>query len=172
MPDPTSALKQHEEQSRVALSGGKVSIDDPRLQDVREVLQDHLAFARLHSSPEEVHVLDTDELVDPAVTFFSYRLGGRPLAVAALQELDGRHGELKSMHTVPAARGRGIGRAMLAHVVGVAYERELCRISLETGSGAAFAPARALYASVGFRPCAPFGTYTPSPTMTFMSLTL
>ena len=61
---------------------------------------------------------------------------------------------------------------MVGHLVGVARARGIHRVSLETGSMSAFAPARALYARVGFRPCGPFGTYGPSPNSTFMSLIL
>jgi putative acetyltransferase len=150
----------------------EISIDDPRAEDVRELLERHLEFANAHSPPEDVHALDVDALLDPAVTFFSSRLDGELLAVGALKQLDLRHAELKSMHTASAARGRGIGRAVLGHLIGVARDRGVARLSLETGSMAAFAPARSLYARAGFRPCEPFGDYGPSPKSTFMTLEL
>jgi len=121
---------------------GEISIDDPQAEEVRDLLERHLAFARLHSPPEDVHALDVDGLVDPAVTFFGFRLEGELLAVGALKRLDARHAEVKSMHTVEAARGRGIARAMLDHLIGVARDRGYRRVSLETGSMQAFAPAR------------------------------
>jgi putative acetyltransferase len=74
------------------------------------------------------------------------------------------------MHTAQAARGRGIGGAMLDHLIGIARDRGCARVSLETGTMAAFAPARALYAGAGFTPCGPFGSYEPSPSNTFMTL--
>jgi putative acetyltransferase len=151
---------------------GEISIDDPRAEDVRELLERHLAFANLHSPPEDVHALDVDRLVDPALTFFSFRLEGKLLGVGALKELDERHAELKSMHTAEAARGRGIGRAMVDHLIGVARDRGFRRASLETGSMPAFAPARSLYARAGFTPCGPFGDYGLSPNSTFMTLSL
>ena len=58
--------------------------------------------------------------------------------------------EVKSMHTAEAARRRGIGRAMVDHLIGVARARGYRRVSLETGSMAAFDPARSLYADAGF----------------------
>jgi putative acetyltransferase len=61
---------------------------------------------------------------------------------------------------------------MLRHLLGVARERGVRRVSLETGTVPAFAPARALYASAGFRPCGPFGDYKPMETSTFMTLEL
>ena len=76
------------------------------------------------------------------------------------------------MHTPEAARGRGIGRAMLAHLIGVARDRGIRCLSLKTGSQPAFAPARSLYAHTGFTPCAPFSNYRPSPGSTFLTLSL
>ncbi len=139
---------------------------------MRELLRRHLIFANTHTPPEHIHALDTDGLLDPAITLFSYRLGGQLLGVGALKGLDGHHAELKSMHTAEEARGRGIGRAMVDHLIGAARERGFRRLSLETGSMPAFAPARSLYAKAGFRPCGPFGAYRPSHTSTFMTLPL
>jgi len=127
-----------------------ISTDDPRAADVRALLERHLAYAHANTAPEDVHALDIDALLDPSVTFFSYRVDGELLAVAALKRLDDHHAEIKSMHTAHAARGRGIGRAMVDHLVGVARERGFRRVSLETGAGPAFAPARSLYASAEF----------------------
>jgi putative acetyltransferase len=151
---------------------GEISTDDPRAADVRALLERHLAFANLHSPPEDVHALDVAGLLDPAITFYSFRLNGELLAVGALRRLDEEHAELKSMHTTEEARGRGIGRAMLDHLLGVARERGFRRVSLETGSMAAFAPARDMYTKAGFTECAPFGDYFVSPNSTCMTLSL
>jgi putative acetyltransferase len=148
---------------------GKISIDDPRATDVRSLLERHLAFANMHSPPKDVHALDVAGLLDPAITFYSFRVDGELKAVGALKRLDEDHAELKSMHTAEAARGRGIGQAMLDHLLRVARERGFRRVSLETGSMAAFAPARAMYAKAGFTECAPFGNYIPSPNSTCMT---
>lgn len=94
------------------------------------------------------------------------------MAVGALRQLDAAHAELKSMHTLSSARGRGVGRAMLEHLLDVARERGCTRVSLETGTMAAFAPARALYASVGFTPCAPFAAYRTTANSMCMTLAL
>jgi putative acetyltransferase len=151
---------------------GLIAIDDPRADDVRRLLARHLAFAHETTPPEGVFALDIEGLVDPAVTFFSYRVNGDVLGVGALKEFDGRHGEVKSMHTAETARGRGIGRAIVDHLIGVARQRGYRALSLETGSGPAFAAARRLYASAGFTPCGPFGDYPDSPTSAFMTLSL
>ena len=149
-----------------------IAVDDPRAADVRALLARHLAFARGHTPPEDAHALDVDGLTDPAVTLFGLRRDGELLGVAALKELDPRHGEVKSMHTAEAARGRGVARALLDHLMAVARERGYERLSLETGAQPAFAPARALYARTGFEECAPFGSYAPSRNSTFMTRTL
>jgi putative acetyltransferase len=154
------------------MAGTRIGPDDPRAPDVRELLRRHLEFARATTPPEGVFALDAAGLLDPAVTLFSVRADSGLIAVGALRELDQRHGELKSMHTAAAARGRGAGRAILDHIIGVATGRGYERLSLETGTMAAFGPARALYARAGFTPCGPFGSYPPSPTSTFMTLRL
>lgn len=149
-----------------------VGIDDPRANDVRALLDAHIAFARTNSVPEDVHALDGAQLVADGVTFFSVREEGDLLGVGALRQLDDLHAEIKSMHTEAGARGRGVGRVMLDHLVEVARTRRCRRVSLETGSTAPFAPARALYASSGFEPCAPFGEYEPSPNRVCMTIEL
>ena len=149
-----------------------IELDDPRADDVRALLAVHLTFARAQTPPEDAHAMDVDGLLDPAVAFFSYRQGGNLLAVGALKRLDSQHAEIKSMHTAQAARGRGLGRLMLEHLIAVARERGYSRLSLETGSMASFAPARSLYAGAGFEVCEPFGDYRTSPNSTYMTLAL
>ena len=151
---------------------GVIEVADPRAPDVQELLARHLEFAATQTPPEDTHALDVDGLADPAVAFFAYREGGRLLAVGALKRLDHEHAEVKSMHTVEDARGRGIGRAMLDHLVATAREGGFRRVSLETGSMDAFAPARALYESAGFRPCQPFAGYRRSANSAYMTLEL
>ncbi len=149
-----------------------IEVDDPRRDDVRALLEQHLAFAREVTPPEDVHALDLDGLLDPSVTFYSLRVDGELLGVGALKELAPGHAELKSMHTAKAARRRGVGRAIVDHLLAVAASRGVRRVSLETGAMDAFAPARALYASVGFVPCGPFGDYEESPNSAYMTLVL
>jgi len=158
--------------ARVATPEVTISTDDPRASDVRALVARHLEFARSHKPAGDLHALDVAGLLDPAVTVFSYRADGELLAVGALKRLDRWHAELKSMHTAEAARGRGIGRAMLAQLISVARDRGFRRLSLKTGSQRAFAPARSLYASAGFTHYRPFGGYRPSHSSTFMTLSL
>jgi putative acetyltransferase len=150
----------------------QIAIDDPRADDVRALLERHLAFAHEVTPPDDIHAFDVERLVDPAVTFFSYRVDGELLAVGALKRIDEDHAEVKSMHTVETTRGRGIGRAMVEHLLREARERGYTRVSLETGAMEAFAPARALYSRAGFEPCEPFGDYSPSRNTSFMTIRL
>ena len=151
---------------------GRIALADPCAADVRALLRRHLAFANANSAPEDVHALEVEALADPAVWLYGYRAGGELLGVAALKRLDDGHAEIKSMHTAEAARGQRrrarAGRALLA----IARERGFRRVSLETGAGPAFVPARSLYASAGFEECGPFGDYAPSPNSAFMTIAL
>lgn len=147
-----------------------VGIDDPRSAEVRALLDKHLAFATKHGPPEDMHALDITGLLAENVSFFSIREDGELLGVGALKQIDEFHAEVKSMHSAEEARGRGVGRAMVDHLVNVARARGCRRVSLETGSMAAFSPARALYASAGFQICEPFGEYGLSPNSVFMTL--
>jgi putative acetyltransferase len=148
----------------------EIQPDDPRTTDVVALLKRHLAFAHEHTPPEHIHALDLTGLLDARVTLFSARRDDVLLGIGALKELDPTHGELKSMHTAAEFRGQGVGRALVDRLLSTARERRYTVVSLETGTVAAFAPARALYASVGFVPCGPFGDYPPSPTSAFMTL--
>jgi putative acetyltransferase len=90
----------------------------------------------------------------------------------ALKELDPGHGEVKSMRTALAHRRKGAGRAMLEHIIAEVRARSYRRLSLETGSMAAFLPARRLYESFGITYCEPFADYTDDPNSAFMTLAL
>jgi putative acetyltransferase len=149
-----------------------VAADSPLAKDVQDLLAAHLEFANSHSPREDVHALDVDGLLDRSVTFFSIRSDGVLLGIGAIKDLGEEHAELKSIHTVDRARGRGVGYAMVQHLVGFARDSGFSRVSLETGSMDGFAPSRALYDGVGFTVCDPFGPYSASPNSTFMTLAL
>ena len=149
-----------------------IAEDNPLRPDVTALLERHLAFAHEVTPEGHVHALDVARLLDPSVTFFSARRDGELLGVGALRELDPTHGEVKSMHTAPAARRQGVGRAMVEHLLDVARARGHERVSLETGTMEVFAPARELYAAIGFTRCAPFGEYTENPHSVCMTLAL
>ena len=91
------------------------------------------------------------------------------LGCGALKQLDPSHGEIKSMRTASRHLRKGVANGLLAHILEEARRRAYRRISLETGSSEAFAPARTLYARQGFRPCGPFGGYVEDPFSFFMT---
>lgn len=150
----------------------RIQPDDPARADVYALLDEHLRNMRELSPPESVHALDVGKLKCPEITFWTVRDGELLLGCGALKELDPTHGEVKSMRTPVALRRRGAGRAVLAHIVQVARARGYARLSLETGSMQAFAPARRLYESFGFVYCAPFGEYESDPNSVFMTASL
>ncbi|MBD1269168.1 GNAT family N-acetyltransferase [Aeromicrobium tamlense] len=121
------------------------------------------------SPAESVHALDLGALRHEAISFFTVREDGRLLGCGALKDLGGGHGEIKSMRTTAAARGRGVATAMLQHLLDTARARGLERLSLETGSEPYFAAARRLYVRHGFEECEPFADYVPDPNSVFLT---
>ncbi|MFC8799290.1 GNAT family N-acetyltransferase [Promicromonospora sp. NPDC057138] len=154
-----------------------IAPDSPARDDVRRLLDEHLADMFATSPAESVHALDHSALLAPSVTFWTARDDdGTLLGCGALSELEPgaetREGEIKSMRTAGQARGRGVASELLMVVLTEAKRREYARVSLETGSQDFFAPARRLYARHGFAECGPFGSYTPDPNSVFMTLDL
>lgn len=149
-----------------------IQLDDPGRRDVRQLLVEHLRDMAAHSPPESVHALDVAGLAAPEVTFWTVREGKALLGCGALKELDRTHGEIKSMRTARAHLRRGVARLLLDHVLAEARRRGYRRVSLETGSPAAFAPARRLYCRAGFTQCDPFGPYTHDLYSVYMTRTL
>lgn len=146
--------------------------DTPDGPETLELLERHLTLMHEVSPPESIHALEVDELRAPEVTFWTGWCEGMLLGCGALKEIDAKHGEIKSMHTATAARGQGVGAAMLKHILSEARRRHYRRLSLETGSQEAFRPARALYERHGFTYCAPFADYDEDPASVFMTLEL
>lgn len=143
--------------------------DDLTSNEVAAMLRDHLSEMALHSPPESVHALDLETLRRPEITFWSVWEGDELVGCGALKQLDELQGEIKSMRTAPAHRGRGIGKQMLQHILAEAERRGIRRVSLETGSMAAFEPARKLYSSFGFTYCEPFSDYKLDAHSVFMT---
>jgi len=146
-----------------------IAVDDPARDDVRALLEQHLADMFRTSPAESVHALDVEGLRHPSIAFLTARAGGALLGCAALKTLDATHGELKSMRTDASARGRGVATALLAAVLRTARERGLGRISLETGTQPFFAPARRLYERHGFVECPPFAGYRLDPNSVYFT---
>ncbi|MEG3089711.1 GNAT family N-acetyltransferase [Sphingomonas sp. PB4P5] len=133
--------------------------DDLTHPEVLALLELHVRAALENSPPGAAFVLDLSGLRDPAVTLWSAWDGETLLGLGALKALEPGHGEVKSMRTAPGQVRKGVAAAMLAHLIAEARARDWTRLSLETGTNDAFAPARALYERAGFRPSAAFGGY-------------
>ena len=146
--------------------------DDLSGSAVRGLIRTHLDQMFSHTPPESVYALDLSGLTAPDVTFWSAWDGGEIVGCGALKELDPRHGEIKSMHTLARFRGKGHGRAMLTHILAEARRRGYRRLSLETGGTAPFAAALALYKGAGFTETGPFGDYAFDPHSVYLTLEL
>lgn len=144
-------------------------LTDPR---VIALLAYHLASARAQTAPGSAHALDLEGLQSPDITFWTAWDGEMLVAVGALKRLSPDHGEVKSMHTAQVARRKGVGSAMLRHIMAFAGRHGISRLSLETGSWDYFQPAVALYRKHGFVECPPFADYVPDRNSIFMTLDL
>lgn len=143
--------------------------DDLSGPEIQALLAEHLANMHAISPPESVHALDLDGLRQPEITFWSVWSDGELLGCGALKELSDTHAEIKSMRTASAHRRKGVARAMLHFLLEEAQRRGYTQLSLETGAQDAFAPARQLYAQLGFTACEPFADYTDDPNSVFLT---
>lgn len=146
-----------------------IKVDDLRGPEIHQLLQEHLQSMALHSPPESVHALDIEALRQPEITFWTAWEGAELLGCGALKELDAQHAEIKSMRTSSSHLREGVAGKLLAHIIEEAQRRAYRRLSLETGSANAFAPARNLYERFGFSFCEPFADYAADPYSVFMT---
>jgi putative acetyltransferase len=146
-----------------------IRVDDLSSPEISQLLQEHLRTVALHSPPESVHALDLEGLRKPDITFWSVWQDSELLGCGALKELDAHHGEIKSMRTASVHLRKGVAARLMCHILEEAKQRSYRRLSLETGSMEAFAPARSLYARFGFQQCGPFADYVEDPYSVFMT---
>ena len=147
----------------------EIKTDDLNGAKIRELLKIHAQNASLHLPPESVHVLGVEELRQPDVTFWTAWDNGELLGCGALKELNQRHGEVKSMRTAEQHLRKGVAAKILERIIEIAVARGYKHLSLETGSGEAFIPARKMYERFGFSYCEPFGDYTLDPYSVYMT---
>lgn len=146
--------------------------DDLTGADIVALLRYHLDQMVQHSPICSVHAFPVERLRQPDVTFYALRIDGQLAACGALKQIDESQGELKSMRTDPKFLRRGLGEAMLLHLMAEARARGYTRLSLETGRPEPFHAAHALYRKHGFAECPPFGDYTEDPFSMCMTRTL
>jgi putative acetyltransferase len=148
---------------------GPADLDDPRLV---AFVGEHLTEMEPTAPPESRHALTLEQFRDPRVRLWVAEADGRLVGSVALKDLGGGRLELKTMRADPALRGTGLGRRLLLHALAEARAVGATRVSLETGAGDVFVPARTLYRSHGFTDCEPFGDYRHDRHSVFLSLEL
>ena len=140
----------------------EIRLDDLGGRQVRDLLAAHLAGMQENSPPESVYALDLSGLLNPDVSVWTAWEGGDLMGIGALKQLSAATGEIKSMRTDARHLRKGVGLALLDHIIAVARERGYRCLSLETGSGAEFEAALAMYRKRGFANGEPFGDYKPT----------
>jgi putative acetyltransferase len=149
-----------------------IACESPVQADLALLHARHTAAMHEDTPPESIHMLPASALAAEGIWFYVLRDAGQPLAMGALKRIadgPGGHAEIKSMHVLAEARGRGLARRLLLHLLAQARQLGFTRLSLETGTQPSFAPARALYLAEGFTECGPFEGYHPDPNSVFLT---
>ena len=126
---------------------------------VNELLTKHFIELRSVSPAGSAHVLDIAGLKDQSIKFWSLWDNDELIGCGALKFLDKIHGEFKSIRVVDKFRKKGVGEKMINHLIEEAKKLGIKKLSIETGSGKFFEPARKLFAKFNFQPCSPFAHY-------------
>ncbi len=150
----------------------RIREDDLCSRQTLALLRLHLEGMHANSPPDGVFALDLSGLRQPEIRVWTAWAGGAVAGIAALKDLGDGTGEIKSMRTSPQFLRRGVASALLEHVITVARERGMTRLSLETGSGEAFEPALELYRKRGFVEGEAFAQYDKSAFNRFLHLAL
>jgi putative acetyltransferase len=149
-----------------------IAEENPLTPDLSLMFDRHTADMHAETPPESIYMMDKGALAGPGIRFFVLREAGVPLAMGAIKRIDASHAEIKSMHVLAEARGRGLSKRMLDHLLAEAGTDGFTRLSLETGIQSTFIAARALYGRAGFAECGPFGDYTLDPNSVYMTKAL
>ena len=126
---------------------------------VNELLKKHFIELRAASPEGSAHVLDILGLKVPSIKFWSLWEDNHLMGCGALKFLDIEHGEFKSIRVHDDFRGKGKGVEVINHLMDEAKKLEIKRLSIETGAGDFFKPARILFNNCGFKACSPFAHY-------------
>ena len=145
------------------------NFDDPQ---VNELLKKHFVELRSVSPAGSTHVLDIAGLKDQTIKFWSLWDKNELIGCGALKFLEKGHGEFKSIRVADKFRGKGIGKKIIQHLIKESKALEIKKLSIETGAGDFFIPARKLFLDFGFKPCQPFAHYKTDPNSCYFSLNL
>jgi len=143
------------------------NFDDPQVNDL---LIKHFIELRAVSPEGSTHVLDIHGLKDPSIKFWSLWENNELVGCGALKFIDKNHGEFKSIRVADKFRGKDLGIKIIQHLISEAKSLNIKKISIETGAGDFFVPARKLFLKSGFKPCDPFAHYKNDPNSCYFSL--
>ena len=138
--------------------------------EVLELLNKHFIELRSVSPEGSAHVLDIEGLKDQNIKFWSLWENNLLMGCGALKFLNKEHGEFKSIRLVDKFRKKDNGIKILKHLIFEAKKLNIKKISVETGTGDFFIPARKLFNRCGFKPCKPFAHYKEDPNSCYMSM--
>ena len=127
--------------------------------EVNELLTKHFKELRAASPEGSTHVLDIPGLKVSSIKFWSLWENNNLMGCGALKFLEKGHGEFKSIRIQDNFRKKGHGAIVINHLISEAKKLDIKRLSIETGAGDFFIPARKLFKSCGFEPCEPFAHY-------------
>ena len=140
--------------------------------EVNDLLKKHFIELRSVSPAGSTHVLDIDGLKDPSIKFWSLWENNKLIGCGALKFLEKDHGEFKSIRVADEFRKKGIGERIINHLIEEAKKLEISKLSIETGAGEFFLPARNLFSKFGFKSCPPFAHYKDDPNSCYYTLDL
>ena len=140
--------------------------------EVNNLLKKHFIELRSVSPAGSTHVLDIDGLKDPSIKFWSLWEDNKLIGCGALKFLEKNHGEFKSIRVADQFRRKGIGKKIINHLIGEAKKLKISKLSIETGAGDFFLPARNLFSKFGFKKCPPFAHYKEDANSCYYSLNL
>ena len=145
------------------------NFDNP---EVNELLNKHFIELRSVSPAGSTHVLDIAGLKDPSIKFWSLWENNELVGCGALKFLEKHHGEFKSIRVADKFRKQKFGNKIIYHLIDKSKQIGIKKLSVETGAGEFFAPARKLFKSFGFIECAPFAHYKEDPNSCYYSLNI
>ena len=138
--------------------------------EVNHLLTKHFIELRSVSPDDSCHVLDIKGLKDSSIKFWSFWDNNQLIGCAALKFLEDKHGEFKSIRVEDNSRGKGVGEKIISHLIEVAKNEGIKKLSIETGAGDFFKSARKLFKKFGFKTCRPFADYKEDPNSCYFDL--
>lgn len=138
--------------------------------EVNKLLKKHFIELRSVSPEGSTHVLDINGLKNASIKFWSLWEENKLVGCGALKFLEANHGEFKSIRVADDFRKKGYGKKIIYHLISESKEIGIKKLSVETGSGNFFLPARKLFTSCGFKPCDPFAHYKLDPNSCYFNL--